>query len=230
MKKQPPKRTSVAPKKGAKPSSTLVIDVLPPGGVPSQDWLRETATYVYTTAVQKVTLQDLVKHPLFAGNVSIMTLERWCKDGQWVELRRQNAEEWRKKMVRETGRELVEFRREQLKKLKRLSEIMFKELLPTKNGSLKLSINSYESMVQAFVKVATSSEAMTQASMEQIMPDIQPTQVEGPTEQSEVALKVDMTLDEARIGAKAILAARREEQRRLMGIQPALPAPEPKGG
>lgn len=218
MKKQPPKRTPVRSKVlsgGSDALPTVKVDVQLPVGVPSMEWLRETATYLYTTSLQKVSLTELAKHPLFAGHVAVKTLESWCKQGAWVEMRRQNAEAWRKAMVVETGRELIEFRRDQLRKLKQLSDIMFKELQPGKGGSLKLQANSYESFVQAFVRVIGLGVDLTQQTIDDVMPDVQPVQ-EAPTEQSEIALKSSMSIEEARIGAKAILAARREEQQRLI--------------
>jgi len=184
-------------------------------GAPSQEWLREIAGYIYTTSLQKITLAELSDHPSLGRHVPARTLESWSRKYGWVEERQRNATAWREAMVRETGRELVEFRRDQLKKLRVLGEIMFKELLPDKEGKIRLSINSYESMAQAFVKVVAAGDQLTEAALSAIMPDVQPT-VEGASAKSEVALKSDMTIEEARIGAKAILQARREQQRRLL--------------
>ena len=233
-KKQPPKRTPVVAKvkvtkgkvttDGPDVLPTVSVDVRLPVATPSMEWLRETATYIYTTSLQKVSLTDLAQHPLFAGQVSAKSLEAWCKQGGWVELRRQNAEAWRKQMTVETGRELVEFRREQLRKLRRLSDIMFKELLPDKSGHLKMPANSYESFVQAFVRVVGMSDEVTQKSLDDVMPDVRPVQLEEATEQSEMALKSSMSDEEARAGAKAILAMRRDQQRALVAQHQAAQA------
>lgn len=212
--------TKIRVKKSAAVEPTMVptvsINVDIPGGRPSMAWLRETAAYIFTTSLQRVTLADLSEHPLFKGNVSLSGLEEWSKNGGWVEMRRQNAEAWRKALVVETGKELIAFRRSQLKKLRQISAVMFDKLIPDKDGKLQLTMNSYESMAQAFVRVFSLAEELTQKSLDEVMPDVRNVQDATATvDQSESVLRSNMTLEDARIGAKAILAYRREQQRQL---------------
>lgn len=215
--KAPPKKRGRGPGKKNLPAPATIdeiVETLPP--LPDdaeKEWIREQAKYVYTTSLAKLTLRDIAAHPWFRGHVAIRTLERWCEGESWVELRRQTAEQWRQRLTEETGRELVEARRGWLQNLRIISNHVFQQLLPDKDGKFQLQAQSYESMVQAFVKAVGLMDAMTQNTLDIVMPDVLP--ASQASEQSATALQPDLTIEEARIAGRAIMEARLAEQRRL---------------
>ena len=139
-----------------------LIQTLPP--LPKNaavDWVREQCKFVYIVSREKVSLGDLVNHSWFKGRITLVSLERWSTAESWVELRRQHAEQWRRQITEETGRELIEARREWLQNLRTIAGHVFKQLLPDKKGKFKLEAQSYESMVQAFVKAIGLMDSIT---------------------------------------------------------------------
>jgi hypothetical protein len=185
---------------------------------PTTEFLLEVAKYLYTSSLQKVALRTIADHPSFRGRIHLRTLERYCDTEQWIEIRRQNAEAWRKALTEETGRELVETRKKMLKQVRQVVQNIFKKLLPDKNGNFKFEIHSYESLVQAWAKLIDRQDLLTQNVLDEIMPDVRPsTTPDTATEKTEAALKPETTPEEARAGAKAIMAYRRRMQNQLAG-------------
>jgi hypothetical protein len=232
MKKRPPKKLSPKVLRAkAIPDPSVLPSVSVTVGGPeklSYAYLRQIAQYLYTTSLQKMSLADLAEHPTFKGHVDVKTLGFWSGKDGWVEQRRQNAEAWRQQLTAETGRELVEFRREQLGKLRQLAGVMFDKLLPDKKGKLKIEAGSYEAMATAFVRVMSLGVDLTEKSIDDIMPDVKPVTDGEATEKSKVALQSSLTIEEARIGAKAILAERRAQMRAQLAAHVPTPvAPDP---
>lgn len=235
MKKKAPPKKKPGPKPTPKPPVADVealvrqLPAIPEGKVQGLDWIREECKLIYTLSVEKVSLQDLCNHPRFKGQVSLKALQDWCQKESWVELRRQTAESWRVSVTEATGRELIEARREWLGNLKVLGKHIFDQLLPDKKGKFQLEAQSYESMAQAFVKVVGLLDTMTQNSLDDVLPEPPQNVQASATEKSEVALKPDLTPEEARAGAHAILKLRLAEQRRLAAAHAERVAAEKKG-
>jgi hypothetical protein len=197
--------------------ATLVgrLPGLPPGRKPSSDWVREQAKYLYTMSMDKVSMADIANHPLFKGRVSVHSLHAWCTQESWVDIRRQVAEAWRVAITEQTGRELIEARRQWLRNLSLLGGYIFKHLIPNKKGEFKVEAQSYESMAQAFVKVVSLMDTMTQNSLDDILPEVPGQAAVEATGKTETALRPDLSPEEARIGARAILEARLARQQQL---------------
>ncbi len=141
---------------------TLKIDIqLPEGSNPDPAWMREQARFLYTSSLHRVTLEQISKMPAFVGRCSLKSLQNWSLRDGWVELRRRNADAWRRHMAFELGRQIVESRRVLLRDLRTLANHMYEELLPNSKGKFKYPINSYEGLGQVFIKVVKAIDSLS---------------------------------------------------------------------
>lgn len=204
----------------------------------SLNYLRHVAKIIYTTNTERITIAALRRMPMFQ-HVEIKTLEAWCLRDSWVELRTQNADEWRIRISREIGTTLVRQKRKLLERIEKIADAIADQLDPVlqldENGKpiidpttgkprlgFQVEARSYEGLATAYTRVVDKVIQLHESVHDSIMPDIETApnsddNQQGPSAQQVAAVRLDP--DKAQEMAVMLLRIQNSTG------QPLLPAP-----
>lgn len=224
-KKAPAKRKKAPPKGKRVPPKHAVVK-RGPGRPPAAQALapyedsrmsaRRAAAVVYITdVVHYCTIEQLAKMPMFE-HLSLGVYKRWAKLDRWSEQRKRFETMLNDRAEREMANKLLRERRAELEKAHALYQDMIGTL---SNKKTRPEPKSFEGMVGAFVKLGQYIEALRVVTLDN-MDLFKTTPVEGEGEQQEVVRKIhpDLSPEEMRAAASAILEARRARHREEHGI------------
>jgi hypothetical protein len=222
-KKKPPKAKKKPPKakprnlpakvgKAGRPSSTEVV--MPEEAHPA--WIRKQAQiHYYTDLVKRCTVKQMYESGLFPG-VSLARLRAWATEDHWVELRKRYEAQYQHAMERQRGATLARERAKEMEKAQKQLDKMDRLL----NGKKAPPAKTYEGMITARVRLAGHIEQLRDVQLDQTLllePPPHPG-AEGGAGPEVGRNKVDLSAEEAREAARAILKVRRERIREEMGI------------
>ena len=188
---------------GGRPTKTQVL-------VPEDSFmdLRYAASKDYAYTFRDISIAELCRHPRYA-HISPRTMERWCAEDGWVEMRRAFRDEYRKEMEKAIGTQIVQARLAYTKLGDELLDDSFKRLL-TKDKKKLLEVKSREGLMRATVMLWDRTIAEKEKLADAIMPEpIAHQQSEHYTP----AVQPQLTKEEAREAALTIVRMRREQIR-----------------
>lgn len=169
-----------------------------PSAIPENEGhlsLRHRALLFYCYENQASSIASMSQQAPF-NQVALRTLECWSAADRWQERRQQAQERWAIRVQERIGNQLVQKRVDQLRSLEKL-DVQIGEFL--ESGSLEFK--SLESGISALVRLAQCMDDLR----EKVLGDLPRARPQTP----EKALVPDLTPDEAREAAKAILEIRR---------------------
>jgi len=223
--KTPPKKK--APPKKAKPHKlpvlaghkpvgrpTLTTMEMPPEAHPG--WLRKVAGIHYQTdLVHRCTVRQMYESEMFPG-ISLSQLSSWADHDHWNDLRKRYEAEFQYHMERRRGMELARARVKEMTKAQKLFDKMMGKLGAKKQPEVR----SYEGLATAVVRVGTYIEQLRDVQLDQSLLLQPPMPVAGEDKgPSSDRRAPELTPEEAREAARAILNVRRERIRAELGIE-----------
>ena len=125
------------------------------------DELKQLAEVRYVTGF--MSLVQLHDEPTFA-KVHIRTLEKACRDRDWVEKRRAFRRDWVQKLQAEIRDQLVAERRSDLERARSLQERAFAEL-----EKKTVKAKSFEQTLNAVCRLLTTTETLRAATLDGIV-------------------------------------------------------------
>ncbi len=172
--------------------------------------LRESAGYYY--AVYDVSVRQMSKNPTYKA-IPYDTLEVWCTNDGWRELRASYRQEIRQKVQALITTEIAQKRVEQLQAMQADYDLLG-EILQEKN----LKPRSLEGVVNARTRLAGQMDEMRQGLLEQHMPAMVQSLGATPTDDSPLRpdMKPRLSDEEARAAATTIIRMRREGLRKSL--------------
>lgn len=108
-------------------------------------WLRRLAELRYITNEDGISIKQLALLPEFSGKVSEAILSRWSYADDWVQKRSDFFNKIKEQIEERLGSVLVKERSEQLKELKKVSDLALEKIVrgEAKPISLEQMINAY---------------------------------------------------------------------------------------
>lgn len=202
------KTTNKAAKTGSAGSASVV---------PYDANLRAAAGIYYMTDESAPTLEVMSRDARF-NSVALKTLERWCKDDQWVERRSAFLQKWKDRANARIGTELCRIRQRDLADLEMLRDMAIEKL----NDDLTMP-KSWEGVAKILLEATEHRDRIASAIGSELMP------THGGEQPALTAQDVGVAPEELQLAAKAILQQRREALRiaagGLSGLHASPPAP-----
>lgn len=190
---------------------------------PSPTLLRFLALMTYTTDPQAPTLDDVAALPFFSTRVSPATLRMWASEDGWTARRAKTWETWHQRVVEASAAQYVKFRSDALTELGALRTGIVKAL----STRLKKDEALTESKFHELVKALTALVRQESLLHEQANPrTLAPTGASGvgaagaqaqtvigelATPSSAAPAGGEMSIEEARLAAHAVLQHRRKQ-------------------
>lgn len=217
-KKKPPKKIQSNKLPGevsTKGRKSSIEVVLPEDAHPS--WIRKQAgVYYVTDLIRRCTVKDMHNSGLFPG-IPLDTLRKWATRDRWNEQRKAFEARYQHAIERQRGADLARERAKEMKRSQLLLDKMEKKLLGKKQPEAK----SYEGMVTAWVRLASHIEALRETQLDQAIL-LNPPQAQSDGEESgqeQTRQGPQLSAEEAREAARAILEVRRRRIREDLGIE-----------
>ena len=143
-----------------------------------------------------ISVRELQKQPPF-DQVSVVTMERWCNEDEWVRRRQQYFERIRADIESRIAEKMVQTRIEQLKQIDRQVEQVFTEVDGVK-------AKSKEGLLTALVRLLEAGDGIR----EKLSKEVVPAHLGG-VPQETIPLTPTLSEEEAREAARAVLQRRR---------------------
>lgn len=196
--------------------SKLKVDVKVQDGHPGSTgfhWLRRLACVEYVTSERGISIRDMIRNPMYGDQISVVTLERWCAEDQWVKQREEYFEKLKDDLKKKIGSSIVQTRMKQLNEIQVMREEIRERLKPLfdDEGNLVLAgpkMNSYEGMVTAYTRLMEMEIKLQDMIAEKVVPERF-----GGTRNDGVRAMPQLDRTDVRAAAKAIIHKRREESR-----------------
>jgi len=196
-----PKKKPPVKKPAKKPIKVSGEDVVP-HSIESYAWLRKVAELIYVTSQEAITIKNLAKLPEFEGRVHFNTIGEWCREDRWVEKRELYYNELQERIKEQILTSQVKSRVNQLQHM----DGIFSDILH-KLAKGEAEPGTYEGMVGAAVKVSKEMDELRDKISREIIPQ-RINQMLGSKE--ETPIEPEVSLEEARAGAMAIIEKRRQ--------------------
>jgi hypothetical protein len=185
--------------------------------------LRYDAGLAYMTDPQAPSIERLHRDPRFA-KVSKRTLERWCKEDQWVERRQAFFEAWANQARERIGSAQAKARVGAIAALDEVKQMALEKLRYD-----TVEPKSWEGVA----RVVVETERMTEELRVAVAGELMPPTAAGTVQRQLSAADLNLTPEEVQTAAKAILQQRRAGVRFASAVTihtaapPALLAPSP---
>lgn len=170
--------------------------------------LRYAAGRDYVCTFRDVSVAELAQRPMYRG-INVRRMQHWCGIDNWVEKRREWREEYRKAMERAIGTQLIQTRREYMKRAEGVLDMLMGKLLPEEEGAVMLEPSSLESLANATRQWWRELIEEKKELADAILPE--PIAVQAADTTSIV--KPELSQEETRAAAAVIVRMRRERMR-----------------
>lgn len=171
--------------------------------------LRYAAGKDYVCTFKDISVTELAQRPMYRA-INVRRMQNWCAVDNWVERRRAWREEYRKAMERAIGTQLIQTRREYMKRAEDVLNMLFGKLLPEgEEGAVMLEPTSLESLTSATRQWWRELIEEKKELADAILPE--PIAAQGADTTSIV--KPELSQDETRAAALTIVRMRRDRMR-----------------
>lgn len=192
-------------------SGSVSVEVEYPGtddgeGEHSYGYLRFAAGIAFTTDVSGVTVAELAKRAPFVGVVPPTTMAYWATADHWAARREAMIVDWRRQIEAKIGQKQVA---QALVDLDHADRMLAQSLDKIQNGMV--AVNSYEGLINSTVRLMEFRAGLRA----QVLSTVAPTMggVPGNASPGSQLQKPQLSVEDARAAAAAVIKRRRDEIR-----------------